>query len=45
MAAICAPSLMESTKAGTGPFYLKHFDDKGDHILIDEQYNITGIID
>jgi hypothetical protein len=26
-------------------FYLKHFDDKGDHILVDEQYNITGIID
>ncbi|KAH0354608.1 hypothetical protein KCU81_g1454, partial [Aureobasidium melanogenum] len=26
-------------------FYLKHADDKGDHILIDEDYNITGIID
>lgn len=39
------PSLLSSTKSATGPFYLKHFDDKGDHILIDEQYNITGIID
>ena len=39
------PSLLSSTKTATGPFYLKHFDDKGDHILIDEQYNITGIID
>lgn len=28
-----------------GNFYLKHFDDKGDHILVDEQYRITGIID
>ncbi|KAI9883524.1 MAG: hypothetical protein M1823_004713 [Watsoniomyces obsoletus] len=27
------------------PFYLKHPDDKGDHILLDEQFNITGIID
>ncbi|KAL4969286.1 uncharacterized protein BDV14DRAFT_196110 [Aspergillus stella-maris] len=28
-----------------GPFYLKHMDDKGDRILVDEEYNITGIID
>jgi hypothetical protein len=26
-------------------FYLKHADDKGDHILVDENYNVTGIID
>lgn len=26
-------------------FYLKHADDKGDHILVDEEYNITGIVD
>ncbi|EPE06101.1 hypothetical protein F503_02930 [Ophiostoma piceae UAMH 11346] len=26
-------------------FYLKHVDDKGDHILVDDDYNITGIID
>ena len=30
------------TQAG---FFLKHFDDKGDHILVDENFNITGIID
>ncbi|KAJ6037296.1 hypothetical protein N7540_001575 [Penicillium herquei] len=28
-----------------GPFYLKHTDDKGDHIMVDDEYNITGIID
>lgn len=28
-----------------GPFFLKHTDDKGDHILVDEDFNITGIID
>ncbi|EPE35572.1 Protein kinase-like (PK-like) [Glarea lozoyensis ATCC 20868] len=26
-------------------FYLKHVDDRGDHILVDDQLNITGIID
>lgn len=26
-------------------FYLKHADDKGDHILVDDDYQITGIID
>lgn len=26
-------------------FFLKHADDKGDHILVDEDFNITGIID
>ncbi|KAL2887601.1 udp-n-acetylmuramate--l-alanine ligase [Ceratocystis lukuohia] len=26
-------------------FYLKHADDKGDHIMVDEEFNITGIID
>lgn len=26
-------------------FYLKHVDDKGDHILVDENSNVTGIID
>ncbi|PGG96085.1 hypothetical protein AJ80_09873 [Polytolypa hystricis UAMH7299] len=28
-----------------GPFFLKHMDDKGDHILVDEKFNIVGIID
>lgn len=27
-----------------GPFYLKHTDDKGDHILVDDQFKITGIM-
>lgn len=31
-------------KSGPG-FFLKHFDDKGDHILVDADSNITGIID
>ncbi|EPE08107.1 aminoglycoside phosphotransferase [Ophiostoma piceae UAMH 11346] len=26
-------------------FFLKHVDDKGDHILVDGDYNITGLID
>jgi len=26
-------------------FYLKPIDDKGDYLLVDEQLNITGIID
>ena len=31
--------------ADEGPFYLKHTDDKGDHILVDDEFNVTGIID
>ena len=26
-------------------FFIKHYDDKGDHILVDADFNITGIID
>lgn len=26
-------------------FFLKHVDDKGDHLLVDEDYNIVGVID
>lgn len=26
-------------------FFIKHVDDKGDHLLIDNDYNVTGIID
>ncbi|KAI1420819.1 hypothetical protein F5Y12DRAFT_771111 [Xylaria sp. FL1777] len=26
-------------------FFLKHVDDKGDHLMVDEDLNITGIID
>ncbi|KAI1269963.1 hypothetical protein F5Y18DRAFT_372108 [Xylariaceae sp. FL1019] len=28
-----------------GEFFLKHVDDKGDHLMVDEDLNITGIID
>ncbi|KAJ5287330.1 hypothetical protein N7478_003016 [Penicillium angulare] len=28
-----------------GKFYLRHADDKGDHILVDDDFNITGMID
>ncbi|WVF70949.1 hypothetical protein IAT40_005744 [Kwoniella sp. CBS 6097] len=28
-----------------GPYYIKHSDDKGDHIMADEQGNITALID
>lgn len=28
-----------------GKFYLKHADEKGDQILVDDSFNITGIID
>lgn len=35
-----SPSVHDDEK-----FYLKHTDDKGDHILVDEHFNITDIID
>lgn len=28
-----------------GPFFMKHMDDMGYRILVDDKYNITGIID
>lgn len=40
-----APALAESVGSTEASFFLKHVDDKGDHILIDGEYNITGIID
>jgi len=39
------PKLISESASAKGPFYLKHYDDKGDHILVDDEYNITGIID
>ncbi|KAI9801620.1 MAG: hypothetical protein M1825_003299 [Sarcosagium campestre] len=41
----CMISSVISSTTSDGPYFLKHFDDKGDHILIDDDYNITGIID
>ncbi|KAI1259817.1 hypothetical protein F5Y18DRAFT_408348 [Xylariaceae sp. FL1019] len=39
---ICSLSVRDQDGAH---FYLRHADDKGDHILVDEDFNITGIID
>ncbi|KAF3482195.1 uncharacterized protein GIQ15_04954 [Arthroderma uncinatum] len=39
--AICSSQCV----ADDGHFYLKHADNKGDHILVDEDYNVTAIID
>ncbi|KAK5987987.1 hypothetical protein PT974_12123 [Cladobotryum mycophilum] len=42
-----AAQLVEQGAKGQAPgqFFLKHADDKGDHLLVDENLNITGIID
>lgn len=42
---LSALSSLTSPESNEGPFYLKHYDDKGDHILVDDDFNITGIID
>lgn len=39
------PELLSTSGSPSGPFYLRHGEDKGDHILIDNEYNITAIID
>ncbi len=39
------PNLVADSASRTGPFYLRHYDDKGDYFLVDEEYNITGVID
>lgn len=39
------PSLFPADNPYQKAHYLKHEDDKGDHILVDAEYNITGIID
>ena len=39
-----APALATATASASG-FFLKHVDDKGDHLLVDENYNITAVID
>ena len=33
------------SRGDDGRFYLKHADSKGDHILVDDEFNITGIVD
>ncbi|KAL4886639.1 hypothetical protein BJY04DRAFT_213398 [Aspergillus karnatakaensis] len=39
------PQILSHYASEDGHFYLKHADDKGDHVLVDNEYNITGIID
>ncbi|GJE86482.1 hypothetical protein PsYK624_025620 [Phanerochaete sordida] len=39
------PLLDAADTSGGSGFYLKHMDDKGDHIMVDDDFNITGIID
>lgn len=41
------PSVLppSSTKDARQEYFLKHADDKGDHVLVDDEMNITGIID
>jgi len=39
------PSVLPSQGDLGNQFFLKHADDKGDHILVDEDYSITAIID
>ena len=40
-----ASSILSYHGLDDGQFYLKHADDKGDHILVDDDYNITAIVD
>ncbi|KAI3337348.1 hypothetical protein HD806DRAFT_518238 [Xylariaceae sp. AK1471] len=39
------PSVSPQLVQDDQKYYLKHADDKGDHLLVDEDLNITGIID
>ncbi|RAK94383.1 hypothetical protein BO79DRAFT_223456 [Aspergillus costaricaensis CBS 115574] len=41
----CIPKIIVHHTFDDGRFYLRHADDKGDHILVDGDYNITGIVD
>lgn len=39
------PGSGNGTPSTSNAFFLRHYDDKGDHILVDDDFNITGIID
>lgn len=39
------PALSTFYDGADGKFFLKHMDDKGDHIMVDDDFNIVGIID
>ncbi|RMZ81076.1 hypothetical protein DV738_g2395, partial [Chaetothyriales sp. CBS 135597] len=40
-----ATQLSSDSDSESEQFFLKHVDDKGDHLMVDENLNITGIID
>lgn len=40
-----SPKSNYSSVQNTEQFYVKHVDDKGDHLMVDEELNIIGIID
>ncbi|RHZ43604.1 uncharacterized protein CDV56_101720 [Aspergillus thermomutatus] len=40
-----AVSVFLHAKPEPDQFYLRHADDKGDHLLVDDDYNITGVVD
>ncbi|KJK60920.1 hypothetical protein P875_00042903 [Aspergillus parasiticus SU-1] len=40
-----AVNLNHDSSAATEQFYIKHVDDKGDHLMVDDELNITGIIE
>jgi hypothetical protein len=40
-----SPKSNYSSVKKTEQFYIKHVDDKGDHLMVDEELNIIGIID
>lgn len=39
------PLLLTAENPLGDAFYLKHVDDKGDHLMVDDDLNITGLID
>ncbi|CAG8948329.1 unnamed protein product [Penicillium salamii] len=39
------PTILPYASLDDASFYLKHADEKGDQILVDDQFRITGIID
>ncbi|KAF9882887.1 hypothetical protein FE257_004924 [Aspergillus nanangensis] len=41
----CIPEVLLHYRFDDGRSYLRHADDKGDHLLVDTDFNITGIID
>ncbi|KAF9504731.1 hypothetical protein BS47DRAFT_1322553 [Hydnum rufescens UP504] len=41
----CVPWFARQEEGSGSAYYLKHMDDKGDHILVDDDFNITGIVD